>query len=171
MDYLKDPIKLELKEIIDGGDTIVSISTGSSTTKKGEAYNNEYCHVWKVKNNKIVSLIEYLDTQMLSEMLSEQSGTQNIILEPISILLTTKGHPFDKGSFFQLFDSFENVEYTHVEHPAAQLILNPLNAKDYSVLVFYDMPGIDFHENHPGKEIAPSKEFKKGFLDLSLIHI
>ena len=71
MDYLKDPIKLELKEIIDGGDTIVSISTGSSTTKKGEAYNNEYCHVWKVKNNKIVSLIEYLDTQMLSEMLSE----------------------------------------------------------------------------------------------------
>ena len=75
-------------------------------------------------------------------------------MEPISILLTTKGHPFDKGSFFQLFDSFENVEYTHVEHPAAQLILNPLNAKDYSVLVFYDMPGIDFHENHPGKEIA-----------------
>tara|TARA_B100000029_G_C17213064_1_gene828834 strand:+ start:208 stop:597 length:390 start_codon:yes stop_codon:yes gene_type:complete len=71
MDYLKDPIKLELKEIIDGGDTIVSISTGSSTTKKGEAYNNEYCHVWKVKNNKIVSLIEYLDTQMLSEMLNE----------------------------------------------------------------------------------------------------
>ena len=87
-------------------------------------------------------------------------------MEPISILLTTKGHPFDKGSFFQLFDSFENVEYTHVEHPAAQLILNPLNAKDYSVLVFYDMPGIDFHENHPGIEIAPSKEFKKGFLDL-----
>ena len=32
-------------------------------------------------------------------------------MEKISILLTTKGHPFDKGPFFELFDSFENVEY------------------------------------------------------------
>ena len=81
----------------------------------------------------------------------------------IPILLTTKGHPFEKGPFFQLFDSLEGIDYTHIEHPAAQLILNPLGTNDYSVLVFYDMPGINFEGDKPGQEIPPSEEFKKGF--------
>ena len=80
----------------------------------------------------------------------------------IPILLTTKGHPFEKGPFFQLFDSLEGVDYTHIEHPAAQLILNPLGTNNYSVLVFYDMPGINFEGDKPGQEIPPSEEFKIG---------
>ena len=69
MDYLEAPIQLQVREVIDGGDTVVSIAQGKSISKKGEAYNNEYCHVWKVKNNKIVELTEYLDTEMLAQIL------------------------------------------------------------------------------------------------------
>ena len=69
MDYLDGPIQLQVREVIDGGDTVVSIAQGKSISKKGEAYNNEYCHVWKVKNNKIVELTEYLDTEMLAQLL------------------------------------------------------------------------------------------------------
>ena len=69
MDYLEAPIQLQVREVIDGGDTVVSIAQGKSISKKGGAYNNEYCHVWKVKNNKIVELTEYLDTEMLAQLL------------------------------------------------------------------------------------------------------
>ena len=68
MALLEGPIKLNVKEVIDGGDWVVSIADGEATTLLGEPYNNEYCHVWKVKDGLIVELREFLDTAMLRDI-------------------------------------------------------------------------------------------------------
>ena len=60
------------------------------------------------------------------------------------VLLITKGHPFDREPFFQLFDQppvGATARWTHVEQPAAEIFFDPTLAKDYDVFVFYDLNG------------------------------
>lgn len=82
----------------------------------------------------------------------------------ISILLVTKGHPFDRGPFFAMFDSFE-INWTHVEQPAARVFFRPEMAEDYDALVMYDMPGINFLPGQPQFDM-PSEEYQAGLLAL-----
>ena len=72
-------------------------------------------------------------------------------MTPPNILLITKGHPFEKGPFFDLFDGLA-INYTHVEQPLASEVLSPTLTADYDCLVFYDMPGIDFKPGGPSTE-------------------
>ena len=81
-----------------------------------------------------------------------------------NILLVTKGHPFERDAFFSMFDDM-NVNWTHVEQPAAQEFFNTKLAANYDALVMYDMPGIQFGEDGPLME-TPSDSYKKGFIDL-----
>ncbi len=81
-----------------------------------------------------------------------------------NILLVTKGHPFERDALFSMFDALD-VNWTHVEQPAARLFFNPENAADYDVLVMYDMPGIKFGPGGPAFE-TPSDAYKAGLLAL-----
>ena len=81
-----------------------------------------------------------------------------------NILLVTKGHPFDHNAFFEIFDSIE-VDWTHVEQPAAKLFFSPENAKNFDAFVMYDMPGIKFKKGGPEFEV-PSEQYKSNFLEL-----
>jgi uncharacterized protein YdhG (YjbR/CyaY superfamily) len=63
------------------------------------------------------------------------------------VLLVTKGHPFDRAAFFGLFDGLPDVGWTHVEHPAAEALFAPDEARRFDAFVCYDMPGIRFHPN------------------------
>ena len=81
-----------------------------------------------------------------------------------NILLVTKGHPFERDAFFGLFDAM-NVNWTHVEQPAARVFFSPEFAADYDALVMYDMPGIQFGADGPVFE-APPEEYKNKFLSL-----
>ncbi|RMF07678.1 MAG: ThuA domain-containing protein [Alphaproteobacteria bacterium] len=86
----------------------------------------------------------------------------------IEVLLITKGHPFEKEAFFQIFDAMDGVNYTHVEQPAAQVFFDPDLARPYDLFVCYDMPGIVFHDE-PGRAPdfpAPSADLKNGFAKL-----
>jgi uncharacterized protein len=59
--------------------------------------------------------------------------------QAIKIMLVTGGHAFDTIQFFEMFDDFENIEYEHFSQPKAnEKLVNDL-AKDFDVLVFYDM--------------------------------
>ena len=86
-------------------------------------------------------------------------------MKKINALLITKGHPFERGPFFDMYDSLE-IEYTHIEHPAAEHILNPNNAVNYNLLCFYDMPGMNFDLPEDNIEIDPNEDFKEGFNQL-----
>lgn len=72
----------------------------------------------------------------------------------IRVALVTKGHPFDTDAFFAVFDSFDDVEWTHVEHPEALALVEPGRASEYDVFVMYDMPGITFSRNDPPAEFS-----------------
>ena len=63
-----------------------------------------------------------------------------------------------------MFDALE-INWTHVEQPAARVFFNPDLAEDYDVLVMYDMPGIKFAAGGPEFEI-PSDDYKRAFLAL-----
>ncbi len=90
------------------------------------------------------------------------------------VLLITKGHPFAKDDFFEIFDELVKdtnscvSDYTHVEQPAAQHFFHPENSQQWDVFVMYDMPGIKFNrsqtdrENNPVEFDAPSDAFKRG---------
>lgn len=83
-----------------------------------------------------------------------------------SILLVTKGHPFEREPFFEIFDAMEGVDWTHVEQPAAQALFNVREARPYDAFVMYDMPGIQFHPDRAPDFAEPDEEFRRNFLEL-----
>lgn len=81
--------------------------------------------------------------------------------EKLNVLLVTRGHPFDRDSFFDVFESNPDIQYSNVEHPAAQYMFNPEMAKKFDCYVQYDMPGIEFGSGAP-KYFEPPEFYKEG---------
>jgi type 1 glutamine amidotransferase len=84
---------------------------------------------------------------------------------PLNVLVSVKGHPYERDAFAAMFESFEEIRHTFVEQPATQAFLNPEAAAPWDVLVFYDMPGIDF-STQPPTLVEPPPALKQGFMDL-----
>ena len=59
--------------------------------------------------------------------------------QPVNVMLVTGGHSYDTIQFFQLFDSLDEIEYTHFPQPEANKALADKKWKNFDVLVFYDM--------------------------------
>ena len=59
--------------------------------------------------------------------------------QTVKIMLVTGGHSYDTVQFFELFDALEGIEYEHFQQPKANQELEKNLAKDFDVLVFYDM--------------------------------
>lgn len=83
----------------------------------------------------------------------------------------TRGHPFDRESFFSALDSLPEVSYAAVEYPASQVFFQSELAQQYCTFVLYDMPGMDFVTPDPKDGLAPThidppEAFKSGFLKL-----
>ncbi|MCS6861282.1 MAG: ThuA domain-containing protein [Abditibacteriales bacterium] len=59
----------------------------------------------------------------------------------IRVLVVTGGHGFEREPFLALFKSIEDITFREVEHPKAHDLFKPDAAKQYDVLVLYDMWG------------------------------
>lgn len=57
-----------------------------------------------------------------------------------NILVITGGHEFNRAAFFEMFDSFPDINYTEIQHPGAISQIGKLDPKIIDVVVFYDMP-------------------------------
>ncbi len=57
----------------------------------------------------------------------------------IRVLLVTGGHDFETNQFYQMFRANADITFEAVVHPRAQAKLRPESAKDFDVLVLYDM--------------------------------
>jgi len=68
-DYLDVQIAIKVTNFIACGEWVVSEAVGHGVTKKGENYDNTYCHLWKVENGKIVRFVEYNDTALIMRVL------------------------------------------------------------------------------------------------------
>ncbi|MFN3233310.1 MAG: ThuA domain-containing protein [Alphaproteobacteria bacterium] len=80
------------------------------------------------------------------------------------VLLVTRGHPFARDPFYQIFEANDHIEYSAVEHPAAQYMFNPDFAKNFDCYVMYDMPGIQFNPGGPPSFIDPPQFYKDGVM-------
>jgi type 1 glutamine amidotransferase len=57
----------------------------------------------------------------------------------MKVLIITGGHDFERDAFFDMFDSFTEIEYKEVVHPEAnQSYASPM-IDSVDVLIFYDM--------------------------------
>ena len=66
---LEGPLTITADNLIAEGDFVVAQSHGRSTTRKGVAYDNTYCHVFRIAGGKIGSVTEYLDTELITKAL------------------------------------------------------------------------------------------------------
>lgn len=83
-----------------------------------------------------------------------------------NVLIVTRGHPFARDPFFEIFESNEAIEWTSVEHPAAQHFFSASMAADFDCFVLYDMPGIEFQPGAAPNFFAPSEEYVAGLMAL-----
>ena len=88
---------------------------------------------------------------------------------PIRVLFITKGHEFEREQLLGMLDCLgDDITYAHVEHPAADLLMNPAAAKNFDVFVFYDLGGPGVVRPGPNGERNrfypdPSPQLKKDF--------
>jgi type 1 glutamine amidotransferase len=54
-------------------------------------------------------------------------------------MVVTGGHAFDTIQFFDMFDALPDIEYEHFQQPGANKKIAADLAKDFDVIVFYDM--------------------------------
>ena len=59
-------------EFIDGGDTVVVLGTYSGTYKAtGKGFRAGFAHVWRIKDGKAVSFVQYTDTLLVDKALKQ----------------------------------------------------------------------------------------------------
>ena len=66
---LDGPLTFTTDNLIAEGDFVVAQSHGRSTTRKGVAYDNTYCHVFQIASGQIRAVTEYLDTELITRAL------------------------------------------------------------------------------------------------------
>jgi ketosteroid isomerase-like protein len=59
--------------ILADGDFVVVECRGEVMTKSGKPYNNVYCYVIRMAEGKMMSLMEYLDTQLVADVLAPRA--------------------------------------------------------------------------------------------------
>jgi type 1 glutamine amidotransferase len=55
------------------------------------------------------------------------------------VLVVTGGHAFEQPQFFKMFEDNPDITFKAVEHPKAHALLSAEAAKEWDVLVLYDM--------------------------------
>lgn len=64
-------MKLEFDNFIAEGEWVVMQSRGTAVGKNGKPYNNRYCQVFRLESGLVKEWTEYLDTQMLADILDD----------------------------------------------------------------------------------------------------
>jgi len=83
-----------------------------------------------------------------------------------NVLVVTRGHAFQRDPFYAMFEDNPQIEWSAVEHPAAQLLFNPQAAAHFDCYVLYDMPGIEFKRHGDRQPLfhEPPAFYREGLL-------
>jgi len=68
---LKSGIRTTVDNMVAEGDFVVVQSRGQAETTEGQQYNNTYCHVFRIRDGKILEVTEYMDTELVSSVLCQ----------------------------------------------------------------------------------------------------
>ena len=64
-------IAMTIDNLIAEGEYVAEQARGKARTKSGKDYNNTYCRVYRIVDGKVKSILEYLDTELLSTAFSD----------------------------------------------------------------------------------------------------
>ena len=67
-EMLSERIKLDITNIVGDGDFVVLEAKGQAKALDGTEYDNNYCIVLHMRDGMIVSVREYLDTELISDL-------------------------------------------------------------------------------------------------------
>lgn len=65
MEQIDGHTRITPENFIAEGDYVALQGRGEARTKSGIDYNNTYCWVYKFRDGKIISIVEYLDTELV----------------------------------------------------------------------------------------------------------
>lgn len=66
---LKAGIQATVRQMVAEDDAVIVQVDGTAETVEGRAYNNTYCHVFRLADGKIVEATEYFDTELTARVL------------------------------------------------------------------------------------------------------
>jgi type 1 glutamine amidotransferase len=89
--------------------------------------------------------------------------------EKLNVLISVKGHPFDREAFAAIFEEMDGIAASFVDQPAAARMMNPAAMADFDALVLYDMPGLNFLVRRADRPayVDPPDWLKAGFQALT----
>lgn len=59
---------------------------------------------------------------------------------PLQLLVVTDDRRFNREAFFELFDSYKDVNTTNIHHPEVLNVITTDSIQKFDAIVFYDMP-------------------------------
>lgn len=62
--------------IVDEFDNVVVLAKGEVRTKAGHDYNNDYCFVMRMRDGRVVEILEYADTELMKTVLGSFEGAK-----------------------------------------------------------------------------------------------
>jgi uncharacterized protein len=72
---ISDRIRTTAHRLIAEGDYVVVEARGNNVTKSGMPYNNNYCFVFRLSDNRLKEVTEYLDTELVTSVLAPLEGS------------------------------------------------------------------------------------------------
>lgn len=82
------------------------------------------------------------------------------------VLVVTGGHPFELEPFLDVFRSFPDLDWTHVQAPEAQQCFRSDLAGSWDAIVCYDMQGIESRKPDPPKFRLPPRAYAAGLCEM-----
>ena len=64
-----DQYRAHATRVIAEGEVVVVEARGQATTRSGKAYNQTYCYVFELEDGRVRALTEYIDTELVSQVL------------------------------------------------------------------------------------------------------
>lgn len=83
----------------------------------------------------------------------------------IRVLIVTGGHDFERPQFFAMFDAMPGIDWKEAVHPEANKLYAPEAAREYDVIVLYDM-WQEIDDEQKANFIARVKNDGKGLVAL-----
>ena len=65
-EVLDGPLRITVDQAFGEGDLMTVQGRGESRTESGNTYNNTYCWVYTWSGDKVVAIMEYLDTEVIT---------------------------------------------------------------------------------------------------------
>jgi ketosteroid isomerase-like protein len=66
---LTPPLKLHAERMLAEGNCVCVEGRGENTAQSGRAYNNRYCWIFEFRDGRVISISEYMDTELVSAVL------------------------------------------------------------------------------------------------------